>query len=307
MIWVSWRQDRARLLGLAVLFVVLAAGYVAMGAGMRGSLSTVDLPGCFSGAPDPRCGDWPALIAFVHNYAQLLLTLLPAALGMFLGAPVVATELEHHTFRFTWTQSVTRGRWLGSKLLLGGAFSVAYGLVFAAAYAWWHAPATRFDGWFPTFDFGLVSFPATCLFGYALGVAGGAVFRRTLAGAAVALVGFLPVIVVVKNLVRPRLLSPVLTEQIHFGDLAVGTQVFRDTAGKIHGYDETLALAGIPRPPIPGMEPVGRLAAAGFTRLYPVQPAGRFWTLQLCEAGLFVLLAALCVAVAFWWVRRRLA
>jgi hypothetical protein len=38
-----------------------------------------------------------------------------------------------------------------------------------------------------------------------------------------------------------------------------------------------------------------------------VQPAGGFWTLQVCEAGLFVALAALCVALASWWVHRRLA
>lgn len=35
---------------------------------------------------------------------------LPVLIGMFLGAPLLARELETGTYRFTWTQSVTRAR-----------------------------------------------------------------------------------------------------------------------------------------------------------------------------------------------------
>ena len=40
----------------------------------------------------------------------ILLLLLPALIGVFWGAPLVARELETGTFRLAWTQSVTRTR-----------------------------------------------------------------------------------------------------------------------------------------------------------------------------------------------------
>ncbi|WP_020670817.1 ABC transporter permease [Amycolatopsis nigrescens] len=306
MIWLTWRQHRLKLFGLGAVFFAAAAVYLAMGLGMRGSLPAVDLPHCFGGAVDSRCGDWPSLIYFVHNYAQLLISLLPAVVGMFLGAPLVAAELEHHTFRYVWTQDVARSRWLRSKLLFLGGFVLVFAEVFAGAYAWWFAPAVTSEGRFDTFDFGLISFPATCLFGFVLGVAAGAVFRRTLPGMAVALAGFLPVLVVVKNWLRPYYLDPVLLENTAGGALRAGDPVFRDAAGVLHGYDEAMAIAGLPRPSIMGTEPSEVLERAGLTRLYPVQPGDRFWLLQLIEAGLFLALAAGCVLLSFCWIRRRL-
>jgi ABC-type transport system involved in multi-copper enzyme maturation permease subunit len=35
---------------------------------------------------------------------------IPALLGMFWGAPLIARELESGTYRLAWTQSVTRRR-----------------------------------------------------------------------------------------------------------------------------------------------------------------------------------------------------
>ena len=52
-----------------------------------------------------------------------MLAVVPAVVGAFWGAPLVARELEAGTHRLAWTQSVTRGRWLATRLgltLLGG-------------------------------------------------------------------------------------------------------------------------------------------------------------------------------------------
>jgi hypothetical protein len=35
------------------------------------------------------------------------------------------------------------------------------------------------------------------------------------------------------------------------------------------------------------------------------QPNSRYWTFQWMEAGIFVVLAALCIAACYWWVTRR--
>ena len=37
------------------------------------------------------------------------MTIAPALIGLFFGAPLIARELETGTFRLAWTQSVTRG------------------------------------------------------------------------------------------------------------------------------------------------------------------------------------------------------
>ena len=41
--------------------------------------------------------------------------------GVFWGAPLVARELESGTYRLAWNQSVTRGRWLATKLVVSVA------------------------------------------------------------------------------------------------------------------------------------------------------------------------------------------
>ena len=40
--------------------------------------------------------------------------------GVFWGAPMIARELEAGTSRLVWTQSVTRTRWLATKLGVAG-------------------------------------------------------------------------------------------------------------------------------------------------------------------------------------------
>ena len=49
-----------------------------------------------------------------------LVLVVPALIGMFWGAPIIAHELETGTFRLAWTQSVSRLRWLLVKLGLVG-------------------------------------------------------------------------------------------------------------------------------------------------------------------------------------------
>jgi energy-coupling factor transporter ATP-binding protein EcfA2 len=65
---------------------------------------------------------------------SVLLQLVPVLIGAFVGAPVLARELETGTFRFIWTQGFGRARWAVAKLTMlavavtaaAGAFSVLY-------------------------------------------------------------------------------------------------------------------------------------------------------------------------------------
>jgi hypothetical protein len=53
-----------------------------------------------------------------------------------------------------------------------------------------------------------------------------------------------------------------------------------------------------------GIDAQTYLVTVGWKRAILYQPASRFWTFQLIEAGIFVALAVAVVAVALWLVRR---
>ena len=58
---------------------------------------------------------------------ELIGIIAPALVGIFLGAPLIAREIETGTFRLSWTQSVTRKRWLAMKLGVVGLSAMALG------------------------------------------------------------------------------------------------------------------------------------------------------------------------------------
>jgi hypothetical protein len=64
----------------------------------------------------------------------------PALVGLFFGAPLIAREIETGTFRLSWTQSVTRKRWLAVKLGLIGLAAMAFGGLLTWMVDWWMSP-----------------------------------------------------------------------------------------------------------------------------------------------------------------------
>ena len=160
------------------------------------------------------CGS--ATTAFLASYrwmqvfAPPVLLALPALLGMFWGAPLVARELETGTFRLAWTQSVTRKRWLAVRLCIGVLASMAIGGLLSLILTWWFSPIDRVQ--LNPLDqsvFGVrgivpVGYAA---FAFALGVAAGALLRRTVPAMAVTLVGFTAARLAVTYFVRPYLMG----------------------------------------------------------------------------------------------------
>jgi len=49
----------------------------------------------------------------------------PAIIGVFWGAPLVAREVDAHTYKVAWNQSITRTRWLTVKLAVVGLAAMA--------------------------------------------------------------------------------------------------------------------------------------------------------------------------------------
>jgi hypothetical protein len=147
-----------------------------------------------------------------HAALPFIVVIAPALVGLFLGAPLIARELETGTFRLAWTQSVTRRHWLTVKLgLIGIAAMAMVGLLTLMA-DWWASPLdavnqNRFG--VANFSFHGVAPIGYAAFAFALGATAGVVFRRTVAAMAVTGVGFVAARLAVTFWVRPILASPV--------------------------------------------------------------------------------------------------
>ncbi len=209
MIWLSWRQLRAQAAVAAA--AVLALAVVAALTGPR----LADLARTSTSVFDRLTPTDTTLF-----YAGVvLMALAPALVGAFLGAPLVARELETGTYRLVWSQSVTRSRWLASKLALTvGAAALATGAA-SLAVTWWSAPldgaVSQTRGGLPghltpvTFAMRGIVPVGYAVFAVVLGAAMGTLLRRTLPAMAVTLALYAAVQIVVPMWVRPHLLPPV--------------------------------------------------------------------------------------------------
>ena len=344
MIWLSWRQLRvqaaAAAVGIAAAAIVLAVTGPRIG---RLTGNVFD--------------QLTQLDRWLYSAGIVVLAVTPAVLGAFLGAPLVARELEAGTQRLAWTQSVTRARWLATKLgmaLLTAAVTMG---VLALAVTWWADPLDGAQGQtrgsLPSritpvaFDMRGIAPIAYGVFAVALGVAIGAVVRRSLAAIAITLAVYVFVTVAVPIWVRPHLIPPVRQTVALGNDTIDGITLHGDgpnpaitvTAHTAQPADWVLSNRTLdpsgrvvdrlpswfeqclppPPPPAAGRSREGaaaarnsvdaclnRLSGEGYRQQLVYQPAGRFWSLQWVETGVFTVASALLAWFAFWWVRRRL-
>ena len=120
--------------------------------------------------------------------------LLLVLIGVLVGAPLVAREVEQRTHLVSWTQSIPRRRWYLTKVGVLGAALVAVGAVAGFVNDRVQIPLTRGGltssrwPWFFSID---LAPAAMILLAFALAVAAGAILRRTIAAIGASLVGFL--------------------------------------------------------------------------------------------------------------------
>ena len=69
-----------------------------------------------------------------------VLQAVPALIGAFVGAPVLARELETGTFRYAWTQGFGRWRWTLAKLVLLAVVVTAAAGAFSVLFSWYYQP-----------------------------------------------------------------------------------------------------------------------------------------------------------------------
>ena len=326
MTWLVWRQYRAQGAIASVLLAAAAAGILADGFQIASHWHSI-LVTC---AGNSAClQQQSALVSGAVGDLPYISLVVPAVLGMLLGAPLVAHELETRTSDYAWAQSITRTRWLTVKagwLLLAAA---TCGGVLAALTTWWSGPtnalsATAFHpGQFDTQ--GIVPIGYT-VFAMALGIAAGTVARRTLPAIAVVLGGFIGLRLVISDFLRPHYMAAVTAYYHLTGSSFTPTgQAWVLAQGAVSRTGVTVAqgwgslgdvLQGQCLKVLNASAPGGKggpsnnavfscMQAHGWRGYVTYQPSNRYWAFQGIETGIYVLLAAALIAVTVAIIRKR--
>jgi hypothetical protein len=207
----AWLQVRTQTLVTAALLAALAIAAAITGVQLSHLFHSLVAP-C---TPNDDCGlaidQFLSHDAFMDHALDILARAVPALLGLFWGAPLLARELESGTYRLAWTQSVSRSRWLVTKLALGGAAAVAIAGALTLVVTWWYRSRDLAGGSnrYAVLDRRDIVPIAYAAFAFAVGALLGAVIRRTVPAIVATLGTFVLVRVAVSLWVRPHLLAPV--------------------------------------------------------------------------------------------------
>jgi hypothetical protein len=289
-----------------------------------------------SGGPGsfPSQGDLNA----ANGLASLGLAV-PALIGMFWGAPLVAREFETGTFCLAWTQGVTRVRWLAAKLGVAGVAAIAAGELFSLMVNWWSSPvrkAQMVSGLAPGISHSGIAPAGYAAFGFALGVTAGLLIRRTVPAMAVTLAVYTAVIIAFPAWVRPHLIPPVQATST----LSLASIANMPAVGAANGYlylvpgsaaappgawvisssqlttPDGRASSNVPAGPC--ADPASQSgppasAAAQACRDYieslhlrqtvTYEPASRYWAFQWVETAIYLALSLLLAGLCFLRIR----
>jgi len=320
--WVTWRQHRVTLAGVAALLGALAVLLWIVGLHVHQAYSAAAACRPTSSAIcDDMFGNFSVMDGFLAN--GFLLQALPALIGVFVGAPLLAREMETGTFRYAWTQGIGRLRWALAKLvLLAISVTVASGL-FSLVTTWYYQPYFAASNPVPQpplaptlFDLRGVAFPAWTLAAFAIGALAGMLIRRVVPAIAATLAVYTGLVFAAGGFLRAHYLTPVLTSSLNVpGTAWIASQwwtVTRSGQFAWAGRPPMSVLGNITCPNSgppngkPTMVSIEQCVVQhGYTQWTSYQPATRFWPFQWIEGGWLLALSVLLIAVTVWLVRRR--
>jgi hypothetical protein len=316
MAWVTWRQHRIALAGVAV-FLGAVAVYLWI-AGLQTYHAYAAVTACHPASSIP-CGEILSEFNFTYGdpalHAAVLLQTVPALIGAFAGAPVLARELETGTFRYAWTQGIGRWRWTLAKLVpLAIAVTAAAG-VFSLLFSWFFQPFFADGNNTPftpeLFDLRGVAFAAWTLAAFAIGALAGMLIRRVVPAIAATLAAYAGLALAAGLYLRQHYAVPLLTSNPDVRGTAWIMSQWWTKGGKFAFHDWHDAPAGLIQrlcpPSAPGKGSPGTLAQClvqhGYTQWTSYQPVTRFWPFQWIEAGWLLALSVLLIAATVWLVR----
>jgi hypothetical protein len=288
-----WRQHRGQLMWTALVLAVAGAVMTAVSHSAERWLANYaqwlaqlradgcPLPTAGNGVvhtPPPSChtlalrysGGEQSSFAHAFNFAIPVLEeglpLLMVVIGVLVGAPLVAREVEQRTQLVAWSQSIPRGRWYATKAAVLATGLAVAGLL--AGFANDRAQIPLSHGgltssrwiWFFSID---VAPAAEAVLAFALATAIGAYLRRTLPAIGAALAGFIALFLLTGWVVR--FLTP--------ASKATGPRGAPDSGWGMGG---------------------GRY-----------HPADQYWPLQFTYLAILLALAVVLLAIGWWATRPR--
>jgi hypothetical protein len=331
MIWFTWRQFRTQTWVTVGGLAVLGALLVLTGLSIADAYDT-NVPGCGSNCAnaidnfvrDAKNGT----SGTVYDLATYTMYLVPALIGIFWGAPLIARELETGTHRLAWNQTVTRTRWLATKLvIIGGASVATVGLLSWAITSWAHhidnATGERIKPMIYAAR-GVVPI-GYALFAFILGVTAGMLIRRTLPAMAATLGVYIAAVVAMPLWLREHLTPAVHATPAFDTAKLTGIGLIRNGTLRVDAEAPANAwvlsnhvvtstgsqvITANPQYCSPSKSPEACqqwLGTLGLRQDLTYHPGSHFWSLQWAEAGIFLGLAVLLAGFCFWWIRRRVS
>jgi hypothetical protein len=265
----------------------------------------------------PACADLITRFNSMNNYLAggYVLQAVPALIGAFAGAPVLARELETGTFRYAWTQGIGRWRWTLAKLVLLAVSVAAAAAAISVLISWYYQPyfatgnqalslseASPFAA--GLFDLRGVAFAAWTLAAFAIGGLAGMLIRRVVPAIGATLAVYAGLALATTVYLREHYMAPLITSQWWTKG---GRFAF---AGR--PPDSLLQQLCSSSPAGPLGKPLHQtffqcLSQHGYTTWTSYQPASRFWPFQWIEGGWLLALSVLLIAATIWLARRRAA
>jgi hypothetical protein len=313
--WLSWRQQRTETLISAAMLALLAALLVPEAIHLASLYDHDGVARCI-GRKGGACRQTLANFGAAAGIARSIggwFNLVPGLIGTALAAPLLL-DLESGTIRLAWTQSVTRRRWIGTKL----AVTVTTAFVAAGAlsllFTWYRAPLDKVYGPLDSASFDLEGTVPLgyVLFALALALAVGVLLRRTAPAIVVAFAAYVGSRVFVDYWLRQRFVTPLSATWRNSGpglqlDRAwILSQGLSDRAGHAFtgGFAVLQSCARVAGKGAKGLDPACMARhGAGYSHVV-YQPASRFWELQGIETALFAGVAILLIALASWRLLR---
>jgi hypothetical protein len=342
MTWLTWRQFRVQAVTAATALAAFAILLAITESHVASLYTTFGVAGCGATcehAASSFLAQVSGIYTDVYTIGIAAVILAPALIGMFWGAPLIAREIETGTFRLAWTQTITRARWLASKLALPALAAMAVTEGLSLIYGWWSAPIGQAARLAPGANFptGLSPFSVLAYdshgivplgyaaFAFTLGVTTGTFIRRSVPAMAVTVAVFTAVMVAMPLGIRPHLFPPLhqnvsVAGQFN-GQESVGGDRFALTLDYIPGQpgawimdSHAVNAAGQPASVIPAAcnSPAGSnnllqcLASHGIRVAVTYQPISRYWAFQWTETAIFLALALALSGFCYWRISRRL-
>jgi ABC-type transport system involved in multi-copper enzyme maturation permease subunit len=276
-------------------------------------------------ASSPACQDLVGIFNSMGNHmtgstspAGVFLQLVPVLIGAFVGAPVLARELETGTFRYAWTQGFGRWRWALAKLVPLAVLLVAATAAFGALLSWYYQPylATGNQALGLTelspfnaelFDLHEVTFPAWTLAAFAIGVLVGMLIRRVVPAIAATLAVYAGLGAATGLWLRQHYMTPLLTTKLNLPSSAWYVSQWYTKGGQYAFGARGSGIVNAVTQLCPSFNgsPTQCLSSHGYTQWTSYQPGSRFWPFQWIEGGWLLALSVLLIAATVWLIRRR--